>query len=85
MDVAVISADASDGGYVSKLEDKIGLLWGADEPITAPGLQRCIDVVEGFGFVDREVGVSTGVGEEDGLSLLDLEWDGRSGEGLLGL
>ena len=76
MNAAAIPGHVSNGGDVSKLKDEIRLFWGTDEPIAAPSLQRSIDIVEGSGFVDGKVGVGAGVGEEDGLSVLDLEWGG---------
>ncbi len=84
VDAAVIAGDVSNGSDVSKLEDKIGLFRGVDELIAAPGLQRRIDVVVGFGFVDGEVGVGARIGEKDGLGLLNLRWNGSVEGGVLG-
>ena len=84
IDADAIAADVSKGSDAFKLEDKIGLIWGVDELVATPGLQRRVDIVVGFGCVDGEVGVGAGVGEEDGLGLLDLGWDGSGWGSLLG-
>src|SRR5271170_4554727 len=80
IDAPAIPGHLSNGGDVFKLENEIGSIWGVDEFVATPGLQRRVDIVESFGCVDWEVGVGAGVGEEDGLRLLDLgrHW-GRQG------
>jgi len=72
INAAAAAGDVGDGCYVVELEDEVGLRGAGDELIVAPGLEGRVDVVVGLGFVDGEVGVGAGVGEEDRVGCGDL-------------